>query len=262
MRDIDKLPKISDRIQKDASDHIFEFSERGMHHNSYDREVREQTAIENGDLDALKESLDENLNGTVGVLSPDELRSWKNIGIVVITLASRSAIRGGLSPEIAFSRSDTFINELEKQTTGDHIVELTRSFEYDYCRLVREIKMKEKGLSEPKKNPYIRRCKDYIFSHLHEKITVQLLADELGINPNYLSDVFREHEGIPLSKYIMQEKLNRAKNLLKYSDYSYIEIAAYLGFSSQSHLGMQFKKYTGYTLHQYRSMYKRQEEYD
>ncbi len=262
MKDPDKLPKISSRLQKNASDHMFEFSENGMHHNSYDQEVREQTAIENGDLDALKEALEEDYSGTVGVLSPNELRNWKNLSIVVLTLASRSAIRGGLSPEISFSLSDTFINEIEKQTRPDELQKLLRSCEYQYCRLVHEEKLRQKGLHAPRKNPHIHQCKDYIFSHLHDKITVQDIADALHLNSNYLSDLFREHEGIPLSRYIMQEKLNRAMNLLKYSDYSYSDIASYLGFSSQSHLGTQFKAYTGYTLRQYREEFKKQERFE
>lgn len=61
--------------------------------------------------------------------------------------------------------------------------------------------------------------------------------------------------GISLSRYILREKIERAKNLLTYSEYSYIEIATYLGFSSQSHLGAQFKKITGFTLLQYRNTY-------
>ncbi len=261
MYDPDKLPKISKKLQEDASAHLFEFAENGMRHNAYDQEVREQTAIENGDLDALKEALEEDFNGTVGILAPETLRNWKNLGIVVLTLASRSAIRGGLSPEISFSLSDTFINEIEKQNDADKLVQLIRSCEYQYCRLVREIKMQEKGRKPPKKNPHIRQCKDYIFSHLHDRLTVQDLADALHLNANYLSDIFRENEGISLSRYIMQEKINRASNLLKYSSYSYSEIATYLGFSSQSHLGTQFKKYTGYTLREFREAYKEQGEF-
>ena len=49
------------------------------------------------------------------------------------------------------------------------------------------------------------------------------------------------------------------KNLLTYSPYSYIEIATYLGFSSQSHLGKVFKKYTDMTLRQYRERYGREQ---
>ena len=55
--------------------------------------------------------------------------------------------------------------------------------------------------------------------------------------------------------HILREKIGLAKNMLTYSGYSYIEIAAYLGFSSQSHLGKQFKKLTGFTLSEYRNTY-------
>ncbi len=207
-------------------------------------------------MEALENALKEDFNGTVGVLAKETMRSWKNIGIVVITLSSRSAIRGGLSPEVAFSLSDTFINEIEKQANPDQLVSMIRACEYEYCRMVNEIKLNKKGSKRAKKNPHIKQCKDFIFSHLHDDLSVQSIAEELHMNGNYLSNVFREHEGITLSKYIMQEKLNRAKNLLKYSDYSYSEIATYLGFSSQSHLGARFKKYTGYTLGQYRNLYR------
>lgn len=94
---------------------------------------------------------------------------------------------------------------------------------------------------------------------MHDRITVEDLALEADCNPNYLSQLFKQCEGVSISHYILQEKINRAKNLLIYSDYSYIEIATYLGFSSQSHLGTQFKKYTGYTLRQFREIYGRKE---
>ena len=82
------------------------------------------------------------------------------------------------------------------------------------------------------------------------------------MNPNYLSELFRKTEGITISNYIFQEKLKLIKNMLIYSRYSYNEIASYLGFSSQSHLGMRFKKSTGMTLHQYRETYSRKEFQD
>ena len=62
-----------------------------------------------------------------------------------------------------------------------------------------------------------------------------------------------------LTDFILQEKVKLTKNLLTYSPYSYIEIATYLGFSSQSHLGKVFKKYTDMTLRQYRERYGREE---
>lgn len=72
-----------------------------VHHNPYDQEMREFGSIENGDLIQLEKSLQEDYDGTIGTLAKDPLRNLKNLGIVLVTLASRAAIRGGLSPEIS-----------------------------------------------------------------------------------------------------------------------------------------------------------------
>ena len=125
--------------------------------------------------------------------------------------------------------------------------------------MVRDLKNEQHGTASKDKNPHIQKCKDYVFAHLHEKISVQQIANELGLNANYLSELFQKCEHISLTKFIQSEKISLAKNLLIYSHYSYIEIAAYLGYSSQSHLGKQFKEKTGYTLRKYRETFGKKE---
>lgn len=247
------------KVQKHFNDILFENHENNVHHNPYDQEMREFGSIENGDLIQLEKSLQEDSDGTIGTLAKDPLRNLKNLGIVLVTLASRAAIRGGLSPEISFSLSDSYIQQIEECKDLALVVPLAHKAEFQYAEMVHEIKEKQKGILKKQKNPRINKCKDFIFSHLHDRITLEDLAAEADCNPNYLSQLFKECEGISISGYILQEKINRAKNLLIYSDYSYIEIATYLGFSSQSHLGTQFKKHTGYTLRQYREIYGRKE---
>ena len=247
------------KVQKHFNDILFENHENNVHHNPYDQEMREFGSIENGDLIQLEKSLQEDYDGTIGTLAKDPLRNLKNLGIVLVTLASRAAIRGGLSPEISFSLSDSYIQQIEVCKDLALVAPLAHKAEFQYAEMVHEIKEKQKGILKKQKNPRINKCKDFIFSHLHDRITLEDLAAEADCNPNYLSQLFKECEGISISGYILQEKINRAKNLLIYSDYSYIEIATYLGFSSQSHLGTQFKKHTGYTLRQYREIYGRKE---
>lgn len=247
------------KVQKHFNDILFENHENNVHHNPYDQEMREFGSIENGDLIQLEKSLQEDYDGTIGTLAKDPLRNLKNLGIVLVTLASRAAIRGGLSPEISFSLSDSYIQQIEECKDLALVAPLAHKAEFQYAEMVHEIKEKQKGILKKQKNPRINKCKDFIFSHLHDRITLEDLAVEADCNPNYLSQLFKECEGISISGYILQEKINRAKNLLIYSDYSYIEIATYLGFSSQSHLGAQFKKHTGYTLRQYREIYGRKE---
>lgn len=247
------------KVQKHFNDILFENHENNVHHNPYDQEMREFGSIENGDLIQLEKSLQEDYDGTIGTLAKDPLRNLKNLGIVLVTLASRAAIRGGLSPEISFSLSDSYIQQIEECKDLALVAPLAHKAEFQYAEMVHEIKEKQKGILKKQKNPRINKCKDFIFSHLHDRIALEDLAAEADCNPNYLSQLFKECEGISISGYILQEKINRAKNLLIYSDYSYIEIATYLGFSSQSHLGTQFKKHTGYTLRQYREIYGRKE---
>lgn len=247
------------KVQKHFNDILFENHENNVHHNPYDQEMREFGSIENGDLIQLEKSMQEDYDGTIGTLAKDPLRNLKNLGIVLVTLASRAAIRGGLSPEISFSLSDSYIQQIEECKDLALVAPLAHKAEFQYAEMVHEIKEKQKGILKKQKNPRINKCKDFIFSHLHDRITLEDLAAEADCNPNYLSQLFKECEGISISSYILQEKINRAKNLLIYSDYSYIEIATYLGFSSQSHLGTQFKKHTGYTLRQYREIYGRKE---
>ncbi|MDO5389510.1 MAG: helix-turn-helix domain-containing protein [Eubacteriales bacterium] len=242
-------------LQKHYSDLLFENHEEGITHNPYDQELREFTSIEQGNLENLKKSHEEDYTGQIGTLAKTPLRHHKNLGIVIVTLASRAAIRGGLLPEIAFSLSDSYIQKLEECHDIPAAIHLMRGAEFHYAQLVKELREQKEGSKNKDVNYHIEKCKDYIFSHLHEKIQVQDIALELGLNANYLSALFPKCEKISLTDFILKEKIKLVQNLLIYSRYTYSEIATYLGFSSQSHLGKQFKKSTGITLRQYRERY-------
>lgn len=91
-------------IQRKISQINMERRELELPHNPYDQEQREFLSIEQGDREALKKALAEKRTGTMtGKLADDPLRSAKNIGIVILTLASRAAIRGGMNPETSFT---------------------------------------------------------------------------------------------------------------------------------------------------------------
>lgn len=246
-------------IQKKYNDIVFQNQEISFLHNPYDQEIRELSGIQNGDTQQLYQSWNEDYIGRVGILAKDTLRHYKNLGIVLVTIAARAAIAGGVMSEIAFSLSDSYINKIEETNNPESAITLGRQAEYQYTLLVKEQKeAKEKSTAQDTDNipdSRISRCKDYIFSHLHGKISTSEIAGALYMNAGYLSELFKKEEGITISEYILQEKLKLVKNMLIYSRYSYIEIANYLGFTSQSYLGAKFKKATGMTLHQYREKY-------
>ncbi len=73
------------------------------------------------------------------------------------------------------------------------------------------------------------------------------LEREIGKDYNYLSNLFTATEGQTIEKYIINQKIERVKELLVYEQLNLSEIAFELGYSSVSHLSNQFKKVTGLT---------------
>ena len=111
---------------------------------------------------------------------------------------------------------------------------------------------KNAALSKP-----IAQCIDYIYAHISSRITIEELAAYTALSPSYLSRLFKQNLGVSISDYIREKKIEKAQNLLRFSDYTYIEIANYLSFSSQSHFIQTFEHYVGMTPKQYRgSKYK------
>ncbi len=248
--------KTSEDILKYFSDTVFLNQENHQQHNPYDQELRETQAIENGDMEQLEKSLAETYTGQLGRLAREELRNFKNIAIVNAVLSSRAAIRGGLLPEVSFTLCDAYIQKFEEINNLDSLRNLIKECKFHYCRLVSDTIAVKSLLKKKIPHSRITQCKNYIFSHLHQKLKVQDIAKELDTTPSYLADLFRIYEGQSISSFILYEKIKLVKNMLVYSPYTYSQIAAYLGFSSQSHLGAQFKKVTGFTLRQYRERFR------
>ena len=98
----------------------------------------------------------------------------------------------------------------------------------------------------------VAQCIDYIYDHLHARITVEELAEHVKLNTSYLSRLFKKEVGTSISEYIRRQKLETAKNMLVYSDYRPAQIASTLAFPSQSYFTEIFHKYTGLTPKEYR----------
>ena len=87
---------------------------------------------------------------------------------------------------------------------------------------------------------------------MSDAIRAEDIAKALYVSRPYLSKKFREDTGETLTDFILKEKTEEAKRLLRYSQRSLTAIGAYLGFSSPSHFSHTFKKYTGLTPRDYR----------
>ena len=99
-------------------------------------------------------------------------------------------------------------------------------------------------LIEKIKNPIIRLIHQPDRVSLPVKISV-LLEENTGADYTYLSRLFSETEGTTIEKYLIAQRIERAKELLAYDELNLNQIADKLGYSSTSHLSSQFRQVTG-----------------
>jgi AraC family transcriptional regulator len=94
---------------------------------------------------------------------------------------------------------------------------------------------------------------EYINEYLDQDIKLADLAQLLGISQFHFSYLFKRSLGKPPYQYLLQQRIERAKQLLKQTDKSIIDIAFLSGFNSHSHLSKQFRQLTGMTPKAYRA---------
>ncbi len=216
-------------------------------HNTLSLEQTLMSMIRKGDTAALSEWAKNAPAIRGGVIAFDQLRQMKNLFIVSVTLASRAAIRGGMDADDALMLSDRYIQRCELMNTAEEITNLQFHMISDYTARVERLHIG----NDP--SQLVSAVSNYIQHHLSEPITTEQIAASLYISRTHLSARFHKETGITLSDYILKEKTEEAKRLLRYTDKSLAAISAYLGFSSQSHFSRTFRKYAGITPGEYRA---------
>ncbi len=244
---------LNNNIQEKFVTSLLENIENKQKHNSHYKEIRELNSIKNGDVISLMKSWEEDLAGVHGRLAKDEERQAKNLAITSLILASRAAIDGGLHYEISYTIVDKYIYELEELKDITKITPLVRKAEIHYTELIND-------LNKPKKDivslhPTIESVKDYILRNIHSPLTIKSIAADLNLNGNYIAEIFKKQENISIPDYILKEKINISKNMLIYSNSTYVAIATSLGFSSQSYFIQKFREVTGLTPKNFRNIY-------
>lgn len=205
-----------------------------------------------GDAEKLPPSpkYEELLRGDIGILAKKSIKQIEYVTVCGIVMATRAAIEGGVNPFEAYALSDLYLQALERCTKSDEMLSLQKRVELDFAKRVRQQNAKKNSFD------YIEKCKDYITQHINTKIIIQEIADAIPINCSYLSRRFSEQEGMTIQEYINRQKVKRAANMLKFSEYEISAISEYLGFSSQSNMSRLFKKIYGISPKEYRKKNK------
>ncbi len=185
----------------------------------------------------------------MGVLSKNPLTNLKYHFCITTAMITRHCVEGGMELEQAYRLSDFYILKADACASVRAVAQLHHDMVLDFTGKMFLLK-KNDIVSKP-----IVLCVDYIYNHINERITIDDLSEYTALSLSYLSRLFKQNLGVSVSDYIREKKIEKAQNLLKYSEISLIEIANYLAFSSQSHFIQTFEKYVGLTPKKYRDRY-------
>lgn len=248
---LDNNMKMESEEQIEKEQLIFEIreDEKERYHHTYQEERMLLECVKEGRAEeAVKYSGDMDMG--LGRMAHNDIIHWRNMAVVAITLCVRAAIEGGLNPAEAYQLSDFYIQKTENCRQVADLLELRNHAVRDLANRVR------RKIERGKRSSYVEQCVDYISSHYKEKIYLQDMADRMGLSSPYLSRLFSKEMGMCLQDYINSFRVERAANLLIYSEESIAYIAEYVNFPSQSYLGKMFQKFKHMTPKEYRDRYK------
>ena len=107
----------------------------------------------------------------------------------------------------------------------------------------------EDGLSKQK----LKQAFDYIQAHLAENLSLSEIAAQLGMSQYYFCHLFKRSTGMSPHQYLIRQRVELAKRLLKQSKRSITVVALECGFANQSHFAKSFRQGTGMNPKEFRN---------
>lgn len=134
-----------------------------------------------------------------------------------------------------FEITDEYVRRMERSETLDQLVELYQDLRYQLYENPQGQKM----------NKTVSSIINYISKNYGRNMPLEEIADAVGLSANYICTLFKKEMGVNLFSYIMEYRINRAKELLLSTNLKSYEIAEKTGFSDESYFSRSFKRITG-----------------
>jgi AraC-like DNA-binding protein len=186
-----------------------------------------------------------NLDGDMGILSDNEIKNVQLTITGAVFLLTSYLIDNHVNSEHAYSTGDFFIQKAETIKTAEESSALFDEMATLYKNLLHNRRKVSYGYP-------IDKCINYIEQKLYSPLTLDDVAGYMGMTPEYLTTLFKQMTGTSAYQYIIQRKMEEAKNMLQYTGLPIHIIGSSLGFNSNPHFSNAFKKNVGLTPFQFR----------
>jgi two-component system response regulator YesN len=122
------------------------------------------------------------------------------------------------------------------------------------CNVYTEVLGRLKAMYSRKDRKLIELVKEYIQKHYREDITLSRVADEVYVNPNYLSEIFKAQTGESFVDYFTRVRIEKAKELIKDIRVKTYEVGELVGYEDPAYFSKVFKKVVGVSPTEYRNL--------
>ncbi len=182
--------------------------------------------------------------------SSDPLRNAKNYCIIMNTLLRKAAEDGGVHPIYIDSTSSKFALRIELLPDTKACSSMMREMFTSYCRLVYKHSMR-------KYSPIVQKAILIIDSDISAELSLNSLAQKLGISAGYLATVFKKETEKTVSEYIKDKRIEHAMYLLSTTHLQIQTVALHCGIMDVQYFSKIFKKKIGKNPKEYREATRR-----
>lgn len=203
-------------------------------------------------LDAIRSHDDEGMREAIGALralaaredTPADLLRYELLGLLVrIYQLAKSS---GIALDSWFDRREGDYVAVTKAKTIDALF----GYLSDKCE---EVLAALRRMRELKSNKVTAEVMDIVNRHYSEDISLRNVAKRVFLNPNYLGKMFKASTGQSFNEYLLQVRMEKAKELLLQTDLKIYEIARQVGYEELDWFYKKFKAYANVSAGEFRA---------
>ncbi len=167
---------------------------------------------------------------------------------------------GGLARDFDYmlydytTKNHFFLDEMTKDDVSRKLLEVSGESVEDFEACVNYVleRLEFHGRGSAGQRSPVQRVKQYVADGIDRELPMDDIAAHAQLNPDYLNRIFKKETGVAISQYVVQQKIEKAKWLLRHTGQPIGEIAAAVGYYNYSSFNRNFGKITGMSPQEYK----------
>lgn len=217
----------------------------------YEKERVLVACVKDGNLQGANAMLNE-LLGYALFSTGGDLEGIKSHTAALCSLLSRAAIDGGVATAEALNMNRDYMRRLWQSSSIDDICYIMQ----DIVERFSQSAFPEHGASGPSVSSALKRAMNYIALNFDQDITLASVANEVHLSESYFSSQFKKFCGTSFTEYLNAVRIDESKRLLASGELNVTEVAARVGFASQSYFSKVFHRVASMSPRQFIDMHR------